>query len=192
MRGAVRKAFFPLLAYERFLVLRAPIGPGTPSGTGSPVCMIENRQRPFALAEADWADGHETIRRWFEDGRNARLRLAVARDGKGIVGVCLFEMDVVGIPGAILRAPVRSYFVHFIGVHERARGRGVMARLLECADCDALAEGARWRLCLVASHNRASLRGFAKSGATAAGSVMVIRILGRPLSFLPAWLRSTP
>jgi GNAT superfamily N-acetyltransferase len=189
VRAAARKAFFPLMTYQRFLLLEAPVGPVASTCVEDPLCEVQSRHRPLDPADVDWPEGEEAIRRYVGDSGGSRLRLAVARDQRGIIGVCLYEMDVVGLPGHVLRAPVRSYFVHFIGVHDRARGQGVMARLLACADRDAMSAGARSRVCLVASHNRASLRGFGKSGARSVGSVRVIRILGIPAYVLPAWLR---
>jgi GNAT superfamily N-acetyltransferase len=189
VRGAARKAVFPLVAYQRLLVLKAPLRVTGPVERGDVVCEVADRQRLRLLAEADWDDGQDIIRGWLEDGQDSRRRLVVAHDRRGIVGVCLYELDVLGLPGIVLRAPLRSHFVHFIGVHERARGRGIMADLLGCADRDAVSGGADWRLCLVAPHNHASLRGFTKSGAEHAGSVTVIRILGTPAFILPRWLR---
>lgn len=187
--GSIRKVLFPFLVYERFVVLRAPLPQPRQAATGPIAYTIVDREGTSSLMVSGWRDAEDTIRRYRATPPDDGLRLAIALHAGELVGVCLFERGVIGLPGVMLRAPLPSYFVHFIVVREDMRGRGIMGRLLDCADSDAMQGGAKWRLCLVASHNRASLAGFAKSGSLPFGVVQIFRIFGRPVYMLPTWLR---
>jgi len=64
-----------------------------------------------------------------------------------------------------------------------------MGQLLAFADRYEAERGIRSRLCLVASYNQASLRGFSKSGASTIGRLRVITVFGTPMYIVPKSLR---
>jgi GNAT superfamily N-acetyltransferase len=186
-RAAARKALYPVASVETFVLMRAPLSgplPRSPAPEGEVL-------RPGASVPLDaggWPEGSAAIRRFERAGAEGRFFLTVAGEGQALVGVCLWEGNVIGLPGVLLRASVPSYFVHFIGVRDAHRGRGLAPGLLAASDAAAMAAGARYRLALVARHNAPSLRVFAKSGAEPAGVVRVIRALRRTWFSVPSWL----
>jgi hypothetical protein len=191
VRGGLRKMLHPAFAYERFRLLEASLPRQDCRRHEGVTCEVLDRHRAFSLGEVGWADGTQTVRRFQDSEASSMLQLAVASDERGIVGVCAFEENVIGLPGLRIVTPVPSYFVHFIGVCPRSRGRSVMGQLLACTDQYAGQRGAQSRFCLVASHNKASLRAFAKSGTHPIGVVFVVRIIGTPIYVVPRCLRAT-
>jgi hypothetical protein len=187
-RAALRKALHPVVSAEAFVLMRAPL-PGPPvRGRAVPECEVLRPGAAVGLDSGGWPEGRAIVERFERASAQGRLILTVAGEGGVLTGVCLWEADVIGLPGVLLRAPVPSYFVHFIGVRDAHRGHGLAPGLLAASDAAAMSAGARFRLALVARHNAPSLRAFAKSGAERAGVVRVVRALRRTWFSLPPWL----
>jgi GNAT superfamily N-acetyltransferase len=191
IRGAIRKALHPVVAFERFQLLEASLPRPESEACEGITCEVLDRDGVLSLAEMTWADGAQAARRFCSPETPSTRKLAVAVGTRDVVGLCAFEENVVGLPGFRIVPPVPSYFVHFIGVRPDSRGGGIMGQLLACTDRYATKAGARARFCLVASHNKASLRGFAKSGAHRLGAVLVATFLGTPMYIVPRCLRET-
>ena len=181
LRAFLRKCVSPVALYQKSYLLRAelPLANIYSLGANSKGynCEVVQKREPRRLGISHDPLIDETIKR-FLSPHSEKLELAVMSNEGTVIGCCLVERDIIGIDDMIvIKAPEPCYFIRFIAVHERYRGRGLIKRLLNFTDKYFLEGGARSRLCLVQSYNDASLRVFLGAGSIYVGTIRTLKLL---------------